>query len=48
MEYDLLLIYKALRLPLLGLAIVFITFYVYNRKRKEHFENPKYRMLEED
>ena len=45
---DWLVIYKGMRLPVLMVAIIFIVFYVYNRKRKEHLENPKYRMLEED
>jgi cbb3-type cytochrome oxidase subunit 3 len=48
MEMDILMVYKALRLPVLVIAITFIIFYVYNRKRKDKMEEPKYRMLEED
>lgn len=45
---DLLIIYKGLRLPLLVIAIGYIIFYVYNKKRRDRIEEPKYRMLEED
>ncbi|MCE9502073.1 MAG: cbb3-type cytochrome c oxidase subunit 3 [Leptospira sp.] len=48
MEYTLLVIYKSLRLPVLIAAIIYIVIYVYNSKRKEQLERPKYRMLEED
>ena len=48
MEMDILMVYKALRLPVLVIAITFIIFYVYNRKRRDKMEEPKYRMLEED
>jgi hypothetical protein len=48
-ENELLIAYKALRLPLLVLALGFITWYVYGgRKRRAQMEEPKYRMLEED
>lgn len=47
-ELDLLIIYKSLRLPILIIAVVYVFFYVYNKKRKDKLEEPKYRMLEED
>ncbi|MBP9889900.1 MAG: cbb3-type cytochrome c oxidase subunit 3 [Leptospiraceae bacterium] len=43
-----LMIYKSLRLPVMILAICYITFYLYSKKRKEAVETPKYRMLDED
>lgn len=43
-----LVVYKALRLPVLVIAITFITFYLYSKKRRELVETPKYRMLDED
>ncbi len=48
MDMDILIIYKALRLPVLVIAMLYITMYVYNKRRKESIESPKYRMLEED
>jgi cbb3-type cytochrome oxidase subunit 3 len=48
MEMDLLVIYKFVRLPFLVLALSYIIFYVYNGKRRDRMEEPKYRMLEED
>ncbi|EPG75663.1 hypothetical protein LEP1GSC058_0571 [Leptospira fainei serovar Hurstbridge str. BUT 6] len=48
MDLDTLQIYKALRLPVLVIAIAIIFAYVYGRKRKDRMEKPKYRMLEED
>ena len=45
---DTLQIYKALRLPIMMIAIFIIALYVYRRSRKERIEEPKYRMLEED
>lgn len=47
-EEMLLLIYKSLRLPVLVIALSFITWYVYSKKRKEEMEAPKYNMLKED
>ncbi|MDF3819929.1 cbb3-type cytochrome c oxidase subunit 3 [Leptospira sp. 96542] len=47
-DSNLLLIYKSLRLPLLVLAIGYITYYVYKQRTKDEMEKPKYRMLEED
>ncbi len=44
----LLIIYKGLRLPVLVLAIGYITYHVYKKRKKEEVERPKYRMLEED
>lgn len=43
-----LMIYKALRLPVMILAISYITYYLYSKKRREAVEVPKYRMLDED
>ncbi|ABJ76049.1 MULTISPECIES: hypothetical protein [Leptospira] len=48
MELELIQIYKFLRLPILVTAIILITSYVYNHKRKTQMEEPKFRMLEED
>ena len=48
MEDSILVIYKSLRLPVLVAAIIYIIIYVYNSKRKEQLEKPKYRMMEED
>ncbi|WP_411822483.1 cbb3-type cytochrome c oxidase subunit 3 [Leptospira sp. 'Mane'] len=48
MDLDTLQIYKALRLPVMILAISIIVLYVYRKSRKERIEEPKYRMLEED
>lgn len=45
---QILIIYKALRLPVLVFAIGFIIFYLYSKKRRDKVEEPKYRMLEED
>ncbi len=47
-ELDLLILYKSLRLPVLIIAVVYVFFYVYNKKRKDRLEAPKYKMLEED
>ena len=47
-ENELLIIYKALRLPLLVIALGMITWYTSGRKRRDMMEQPKYRMLEED
>lgn len=47
-EVTLLVIYKALRLPVLVIALGYIFYYVYNKKRKEQLEAPKYKILEED
>jgi len=47
MDMDWLIIYKAARLPLLFVAMIVITVYVYGRS-KESIERPKYRMMEED
>lgn len=47
-DADLLLIYKSMRLPILVIAIAYITYYVYKKRSKEEMEKPKYRMLEED
>jgi hypothetical protein len=48
-EVDLLIIYKSFRLPLLMVAMGFITWYTYgSKKRRERIEEAKFRMLEED
>ncbi|MCW7470856.1 cbb3-type cytochrome c oxidase subunit 3 [Leptospira kanakyensis] len=47
-EADILLVYKSLRLPVLVIAISYITYYVYKKRTKDEMEKPKYRMLEED
>lgn len=47
-DTTLLLIYKALRLPVLVIAMGFIVYYLYNKKNRNRMEEPKYRMLEED
>ncbi|MDX1958506.1 MAG: cbb3-type cytochrome c oxidase subunit 3 [Leptospiraceae bacterium] len=47
-EIELLMIYKGLRLPVLILALSYITYYLYSKKNREKMEIPKYRMLEED
>jgi hypothetical protein len=44
----LLVIYKALRLPVLVIALGFIIFFLYKKNNREAVETPKYRMLEED
>lgn len=44
----LLIVYKALRLPVLVIALGFIIYYLYNKKNRNRVEEPKYRMLEED
>ena len=43
-----LMVYKSLRLPVMILAIAYITFYLYSKKRRDAVEIPKYRMLDED
>lgn len=48
-EVEILVIYKSLRLPVLVLALGFITWYTYgNQRRRETIEQAKFRMLEED
>lgn len=48
-EVEILVIYKSLRLPLLVVALGFITWYAYgNKKRRDTIEQAKFRMLEED
>ena len=41
-------IYKGLRLPLLGLVLVFIGLYVFWPSRKKEMEHAKYSMLDDD
>lgn len=41
-------IYKGLRLPLLGMVLIFLTWYVFRPSRKNELEQPKYDMLEDD
>jgi cbb3-type cytochrome oxidase subunit 3 len=45
---DYLLIYKASRLILLFLAIVYVVYYFYSPKRRDKIEEAKFRMLQED
>ena len=48
-EVDLLIIYKSFRLPLLMVAMGFITWYTYcSKKRRVIIEEAKFRMLDED
>lgn len=48
MDWELLTLYKAVRLPLLVFVLAYIIFYVYKRGRKDEMESPKFRMLEDD
>lgn len=45
---DLLIIYKALRLPVLVFALGVITFILYKKKNRKEFEVAKIRMMEEE
>lgn len=47
-DHALLIWYKFARVTFLVGALLYIFFYVYNRKRKASLEAPKYRMLDED
>ena len=44
---DFIAIYKGLRLPLLGLILAGIAFYVFRPKNKKRLEQAKYNMLDE-
>lgn len=41
-------IYKGLRLPLLGMILIFIAYYVYRPSKKAELEQPRFRMLDDD
>ena len=41
-------IYKGLRLPLLGLVLLFLTWYVFRPSRKAELEQAKYNMLADE
>lgn len=41
-------IYKGLRLPLLGLVLMFVAWYVYRPSRREEMEQAKYDMLNDE
>ena len=48
-EVDILIFYKSLRLPVLMIAMGFITWFTYgSKKRRDAIEQAKFRMLEED
>lgn len=41
-------IYKGLRLPLLGLVLLFLTWYVFRPSKKRELEQAKYDMLDDE
>lgn len=41
-------IYKGLRLPLLGLVLLFLAWYVYRPSKRKEMEQAKYDMLDDD
>ncbi|MCB1304083.1 MAG: cbb3-type cytochrome c oxidase subunit 3 [Leptospiraceae bacterium] len=41
-------IYKGLRMPLLGMILLFIAWYVYRPSKRKELEKPKYDMLDDD
>jgi len=41
-------IYKGLRMPLLGMVLIFIAWYVYRPRKKKDLETAKYNMLDDD
>lgn len=41
-------IYKGLRLPLLGMILLFIAWYVYRPGKKKELEEARYDMLDDD
>lgn len=45
---EIIAIYKGLRLPLLGMLLIFITAYVYWPSRRKQMEEPAERMLADD
>jgi cbb3-type cytochrome oxidase subunit 3 len=48
MEESLIGIYKGLRLPLLGLSLLFIAWYVYRPRAKKELEQARFNMLDDD
>ncbi|MDH5716548.1 MAG: cbb3-type cytochrome c oxidase subunit 3 [Spirochaetia bacterium] len=41
-------IYKGLRLPILGVVLLYIIYYVYKPKNKKHIEQAKFSMLNDE
>ena len=41
-------IYKGLRLPILGLVLIYIIYYVFKPKNKNRIEKARYSMLDDD
>lgn len=41
-------VYKGLRLPLLGMILVFITWYIMRPSKKKEFEQARFNMLDDD
>ncbi|MDH5719671.1 MAG: cbb3-type cytochrome c oxidase subunit 3 [Spirochaetia bacterium] len=41
-------IYKGLRLPILGLVLTYIIYYVYKPKNKDRIEKARFSMLDDD
>jgi len=48
MDQELIGIYKGLRLPLLGMVLVFIAWYVYRPSKKKEMEEARFNMLDDD
>ncbi len=41
-------IYKGLRMPLLGMILIFIAYYVYRPSKKKELEQARFNMLDDD
>lgn len=48
MDQELIGIYKGLRLPLLGMVLLFIGWYVYRPSKKKDMEEARFSMLDDD
>lgn len=48
MDQELIGIYKGLRLPLLGMVLVFIAWYVYRPSKRKEMEEARFSMLDDD
>lgn len=48
MDQELIGIYKGLRLPILGMVLLFIIWYVYRPSRKKDMEEARFNMLDDD
>jgi cbb3-type cytochrome oxidase subunit 3 len=48
MDQELIGIYKGLRLPLLGMVLLFIIWYVYRPSKKKEMEEARFTMLDDD